>query len=487
MERLKASEISKMIGGTIIRGDTENYVEEVVIDSREAKEKSLFVALKGEQTDGHRFIESAYDNGARTFIISDEEIAYDFGRDVFGAEDATIILVEDTLRALQDLSEEYLHKRNIRSIAVTGSVGKTTTRDMLYAAMSTKYKTGTNKKNYNSETGLPLTLLSFTNDMEMGVLEMGMDDMGQIARLVEIVEPEAAIITNIGISHIEKLLTRENILKAKMEITNEFDSGNTLVVNADDSMLDEVSSVPQSYNVIRVGSLNNSKEVDEKRSLDYIVSNVSDKGIDGIEFCLKKNEGVLGQPEEIIKVKLSVPGGHNAINCALAIAGAGVMGVPMKDAVKGIKNMKMTGSRLRILDLPETETHPAIKIIDDAYNAAPASVKSAMATLMNTVANRRVAVLGGINELGELSEQEHRDVGKYVGACKPDLLITIGEMGSWIGEEAKRVSQEMQYMHFDTKEGVYPLIWEIFKPGDVVLLKASRTYELEKLADEIAK
>ena len=141
--------------------------------------------------------------------------------------------------------------------------------------------------------------------------------------------------------------------------------------------------------------------------------------------------------------------------------------------------MKMTGSRLRVIESGE------IRIIDDAYNAAPNSMKSALLTLSNTPAKRRVAVLGGINELGELSEKEHRDVGRFAGECDLDLLITIGEMAAWIGEEAQRKSSNLKSMHFDSKEGVYPLIKEIFKPGDVVLVKASRSYELDKLAEQI--
>ncbi len=479
MEKIKVSEIIKDTGGELILGEEHRLVTDVAIDSRAAAKDGLFVALKGEETDGHRFLENAYMNGARTFLISDTETAQEYGKDVFDAEDVSIVLVEDTLKALQDFSGEYLRKMNMSCIAVTGSVGKTTTRDMLFAAVSSKYRAGTNKKNYNSETGLPLTLLSFSRDMEIGVLEMGMDGPGQIARLVEISEPEAAIITNIGISHIEKLGSRENILKAKLEVASEFDSGSTLIINADDELLYDYCKGFLPYNIVRVGQ-------DEKEDLDYRITDIRDLGIDGIDFTLTKKNG------DRVKIKLDIPGGHNAINCALAIAGSEVMGLSMKEAISGIHKMKMTGSRLRVIEktIPSHnggECDAPLRIIDDSYNAAPSSMKSALSTLSNTIAKRKIAVLGGINELGELSETEHKSIGEFTADLDIDIMITIGEMASWIGQEAEKKTPNRRYMHFDTKENIYPIINELFKSGDVVLIKASRGYELDKLVEEIEK
>ena len=469
MEKTRAHKIAKACQGTLILGEGKTEVIDVVIDSRVGNKGSLFVALEGEQTDGHRFIKNAYDNGVRTFLISNEDVAKEYAMDVFEKDDLDIILVDDTLVALQELAGEYLRNMNMKCIAVTGSVGKTTTRDMLFAAVSEKYKAGTNKKNYNSETGLPLTLLSFTKDMEVGVLEMGMDGEGQIARLVEISEPEAAIITNVGISHIERLGSRENILRAKMEIASEFDSESTLIINGDDDLLSEEVSKPLPYSVLQVGS-------GKKEGLNYSISDIEDLGIDGVRFKIKNND--LKQEMEI---ELDVPGSHNAVNCALAVAGAGIMGVPMEDAIRGIQRMKMTGSRLKIVEAG------GIRIIDDAYNAAPNSMKSALSTLSNTKSERRIAILGGINELGQLSESEHRGIGEHAASCNIDILITVGEMASWISSEAKKKNKQIEYMHFDLKEDLYPVLKEILKPGDVVLVKASRSYEFDLIAEEISK
>lgn len=462
MEKLKAKEIAKLSGASLVSGDENVVISEVIIDSRQAVNGSMFVALKGESTDGHRFLVNALEGGAKAFLISDMDAALEYGKDIFDRKDVAVLHCRDSFNALQELSGNYLLNLNMRCIAVTGSVGKTTTRDMLYAAVGAKYKAGTNKKNYNSETGLPLTLLSFEKKMEVGVLEMGMDSLGQIARLVEIAEPEAAVITNIGISHIERLGSRENIMKAKMEVTKFFGAENTLVVNWDDDMLSTLNEELLPYKLIKVGS---------KEECQYRITDIEDRGVGGIAFTLISSQG-----EE--RIELPVPGSHNAINCALALAGAKTMGVEIQDAIRGIKNMKMTGSRLNVVRAG------GITIIDDSYNAAPASMKSAIDTLSNTEAKRRIAVLGGINELGKQSEKEHRGVGKHLSEKNIDLLITVGEMAKWIGEEG---SKTKQVISFETKEDIYPEIKKIFKPGDAVLIKGSRSYELDKLSEEILK
>ena len=473
MISMKASEIANMAGGRIISGNVSVEIGEVFIDSRDVTPGSGFVALTGETTDGHRFIQGAYEKGASLIMISDLGMAKEFGKDALDDENCAIILVEDTLLALQTLSEAYLEQMGMRCIAVTGSVGKTTTRDMLYAAVNTTFKSGTNKKNYNSETGLPLTLLSFEPNMDVGVLEMGMDALGQIERLAEIAKPEAAIITNIGISHISRLGSRENIMKAKMEITRGFLSENTLIINNDDDMLSELKDKDLPYRLIRVG-------MDPSKEPDYLVKDVKDLGINGTEFKLATNDW-----EE--EIKLPIPGEHNALDAGLAVAGAILMGVDRKKAISGIMSMKTTGSRMKVSYTSMGDGEEGITIIDDAYNAAPASMKSALKMLSNTEGNRRIAILGGINELGDLSETEHRNIGKYSAGCQLDMLITIGEMAEWIEEGAKEEASTNKplFKHFDTKEELYPLIKTMIKPGDIILIKASRSFELDKLAGRI--
>ena len=465
MKKTTIKKIVWEVNGELISGKDSHQIEDVVIDSRAAKPGTLFVALKGDVTDGHRFINPAYENGARAVIIDDLDAAEEYGSAIIEENDMAIIKVENSLKALQDLSETYLENLNIPCIAVTGSVGKTTTRDMLYGAMSTKYKTGTNKKNYNSETGLPLTLLSFDESMEMGVLEMGMDGPGQILRLTEIVKPEIGVITNIGISHIERLGSREEIFKAKMEIAANFDGENTLVINGDDDLLASLKDREEAYNIVSVGT---------NEASDYVVKNIEDNGVEGISFTLDT-------PGETLDVTLPIPGVHNAVNCGLAVAAASLMGVDPKKAVKGIADISLTGSRMRVVEVGGK------KIIDDAYNAAPSSMMSAIEVLEHTKGSRRIAILGGINELGELSKREHRRIGEFISNKKIDFLITIGEMGKWIEEGLLEKSDKIKTVNYSTKEELYPVIDQLFKDGDVILLKASRSYELDELAEEMIK
>ena len=227
MEELRAGQIADAVKGKLIRGSAEEVAKDVCIDSRNAKNGDLFCAMVGEFNDGHKFMKAAYDNGCRMMLISKEEMAETV------PEDCALVLVGDAMYALQELSAWYIARFNMKKIAVTGSVGKTTTRDMIYAILRRGFNAGTSKANLNSETGMPLTLLSFDSSMQAVVIEMGMDALGQISRLTEIARPDVAVITNIGYSHLEKLGTRENIFKAKMEIVEGFDKSKFLVANAD--------------------------------------------------------------------------------------------------------------------------------------------------------------------------------------------------------------------------------------------------------------
>ena len=463
MKKITSKQIANMVGGEIVSGEGNRVPTNVVIDSREVTEGSLFVALRGESTDGHRFLPNAYQAGAKIFLVSDLELCKEYGHDVMQSKDVDMILVSDALKGLQDLASRYLDSLEMDCVAVTGSVGKTTTRDMLSAALSSKYNVGSSKKNYNSETGLPLTLLSFDEDMEVGVLEMGMDGPGQIERLAEIARPTCAIITNIGISHIERLGSRENIMKAKMEIAENFDVENTLVLNIDDDMLALVAEEEHPYKVVTVGT---------SEKAEYQVLDIEDRGYEGISFALKC-------PGYDGRVDLNVPGCHNALNCGLAIAGAVAMGAKAGEAVDALANMETTGSRMRLYDEGD------IKIIDDAYNAAPVSMRSAVEMLCHSTGDRRVAILGGMNELGKLSDKEHFALGEFIAESGPEVLVTIGDMAKEIQKGYLSRGGKGKHFHFDVKEELADSANKIFKSGDVVLLKASRSFELEELVPVI--
>lgn len=462
MKQLTLTELAGYMKGRVVQGDDSLVFDDAVIDSREAKAGAVFFPLIGEFQNGHKYIPQAVELGCRGVVVDSNYISEGYEKDKDVLSGVGVIQVEDTLKALQQLAKTYAEHLDLIKIAVTGSVGKTTTRDMIYAGMSSKYVTGKNKKNYNSESGLPLTVLSLTDDLEAAVLEMGMDGPGQIHDLVDIARPDVGVITNIGISHMERLGSRENIMKAKMEITDFFDENNTLVINSGDDMLKKADF--GSYHIVKAGC---------EPGGDFVAKNIDDKGAEGIEFDLDTPEGTF-------HVNLPVPGAHNAVNTAIAVAACVTCGAGAQEAVRGIEEMTITGNRLRIV------TGRGIKIIDDSYNAAPESMKSAIVTLSNTDGNRRVAVLGDMNELGAGSEEEHFKCGKFAGDNQIDLLIAIGEKGRDIARGGEE-SEGIQVMYFENKEALYDKIDDIFKQGDVVLVKASRTLQLEELAERILK
>ena len=466
MRPFTVEEIIKAVGGTLVSGEKENIVYRICTDSRKAEPGDLFFPLKGENNDGHDFLGQVLEAGCRTIVVSDES---KIPKQAFASQpgDADIIVVDDTTAALQALASYYLDCLPLKKkIAVTGSVGKTSTRDMLYYAASTSFKTGRNPKNFNNYFGLPLSIMDFEPDTEVAVLEMGMASAGEIETLARIARPDIAVITNIGVSHIENLGSREGILKAKLEVTCCFDENSVLIINADNDMLTP-ENVEGPYRVITVGTGEN---------CDYRINDVCDFGDKGIEYTLC-HEG------KDYRIKLPVPGAHNAINASLAVAAAGLMGISPETAIKGFEQAELTEKRLNI------KKQGRIKIIDDTYNACPESMKSALNTLMSTdveEGGRRVAVLGDMFELGKESPAAHLEVGRYAVEKKPDLLIAVGKDAEYIAQGAEPLG-DGHVLRYETREDLEKEVHEIIRPGDTVLVKASRSMEMEKTVKEILK
>ena len=476
MERLTAAEIAEKSGGRVILGDPGKTASGVETDSRKVGEGYLFVALKGTVTDGHRFIGKALSAGASVIMVSDPDAP-----EVRELPDGpAVVLVEDTLLGLQTLAEKYLEERPMLKIAVTGSVGKTSTRDLLHAALSAGFRTGKNKANYNSSTGLPLTLLELTGDMEAAVLEMGMESAGEIRRLAEIAKPDMAVITNIGISHIERLGSRENIRLAKMEVAERFGPENVLIVNGDDDMLGALKGEELPYRLIKVVTGEPGSGGPAQGETVYRITDIRDRGMEGVDFrLLAPGEGPGGgaaREAAGFPVHLPVPGAHNAMNASLALAAAHAAGLSLADAIRGIEQAELTGGRLKIVSAG------GMTLIDDSYNAAPDSMISALRTLSNSEGARRIAVLAGMNELGSGSREEHRKVGREAAGMPVDLLITIGEKGGDIADGAleARTAGGPEVMKLDSKEELIRRAAELLRPGDTVLFKASRSFALEE-------
>lgn len=456
MNTITLGEIEQATGGTLVSGQRSEKISAVCTDSRTAKQGALFVPIVGEVHDAHKFLPQVKEKGCTAVLTAKADAV---------PEGLSAILVSDTTKALQKLSAWYLAGLGLKTVAVTGSVGKTSTRDMVHAILKEKYRTGATVGNFNNDIGVPLTIFSFDDTMEAAVLEIGMDHFGEIHRLVNIIRPDIGIITNVGISHIENLGSREGILSAKMEITDYFGKDNTLVMNGSCDMLQK-AKFDGTYQVMRVSL--------EKDQGDFIVKDIEDLGTEGVSFTLEA-EG------RDYPISLPVPGAHNALNAGLAIAACRKLDVSIEEAARGLASMELTGKRLSLREAG------GIKVIDDTYNAAPDSMKSALNTLANTKGQRKIAILGGMNELGADSASYHREIGAYAAEKNIDILIAVGQKADDIALGAEKANTGTKVLFYDTKNRFYKEAMELFKEGDTILVKGSRAMGMEQIVDKILK
>ena len=439
-------------GGRLISVKDNETVCRICTDSRKAEPGDLFFALIGENHDAHKYLEQVAAAGCTCAVISDEAAC---------PEGMAAVLVGDTTKALQDLAAWYLNELDIKKIAVTGSTGKTSTRDLTWYVCSEKYKAQKNVGNLNNHLGVPLTILSFDEDTEVGILEMGMDKFGEIELLADIARPDIGLITNIGMSHIENLGSRDGIFQAKMELTKHFGADNVLIVARDDEYLNE-ERINGEYRLVTAGGDGHS---------DYIISHIDDFGAEGIQFTLEHNG-------EMQRFSLPVPGRHNAFNGALAVAAGAQLGISMEEAARGLAKTQLTDKRLTV------RGKNGIKVIDDTYNASPDSMKAAIDVLMKTRGIRSVAILGDMFELGETSKLQHELVGRYAAQQKVELLIAIGEDSAEMARGAREEGMK-NVMHFPDKDLFFKEMDRIIEKGDVILLKGSRGMAMDKIVSKI--
>lgn len=458
MKVFTIGEIRKAVNGTLLAGDDSAEVKGFAIDSRLVEPGNMFFPTKGARVDAHDFIGQIIEKGCTSFVVSDPSKV-----PAESLDKLNVIVVEDTLKALQTLSVYHLNSLPLKyRIGVTGSVGKTSTRDMMYYVASTKYKTGRNKKNYNSQHGLPLSILDFETDTEVAILEMSMDSPTEISYLCNMVRPDIGILTNIAAVNLEMMGNLENIFKGKMEITTYFNEDSTLVVNSSCPLLTR-ERVAGNYNVVTVGKENTE---------DYYVDNVRDFGDKGIKYTLHREDNSY-------EIELPTAGAHNSVNASLALAVGELIGINPVDGAKGLLRAELTGKRLKLSE------KNGIKVIDDTYNACDDSVKSGINTLMATEGKRKVAVIGDILGLADKSAEIHYSVGKHAGEKGVDLLVAIGPEGFHYAEGAKSILAEEKVMYFPKKEDFIEVLDDIIQKGDVVFVKASRGMALETIVDAI--
>jgi UDP-N-acetylmuramoyl-tripeptide--D-alanyl-D-alanine ligase len=378
-----------------------------------------------------------------------------------------IIYTNNTLRALQALAAWYLKSFDVPVAAITGSTGKTTTKDMIYSVLSEKYSVLRTQGNFNNEIGLPLTLFHLEPHHQIAVLEMGMSGFGEIRRLTAIAPPRVAVMTNIGVSHIEKLGSRENILKAKSEIFERFDAGCTAVLNDDNDLLHQAGqrmldeNAP--YSVLRFGT---------GPDADYRAEDIRLLGETRTEYTLALDG-------ERVPIALNVPGKHNVYNSLAAIAVGRAFGLSLEEIRSGL--LKFTGGKMR-LNIFRLKTEADVKVIDDAYNASPDSVNAALRILQEMEGGRKIAILGDMLELGEYSQKAHRQVGEMAAKSGIDILVAKGRDSIWIGEGAMEAGMPAESIyHMQDNQDVIDWLNDRLSEGDRILIKGSRGMQMEQI------
>lgn len=445
-----AKDIIKLCNGEII-GNEDITLDNFIIDSRKIAKDDIYVAIVGENNDGNQYVESALEKGAKAVIISDTKYL-----DVDKYKDKTIVIVKDTLKCLQELAKYKRSMYQGKVIAITGSVGKTSTKDMVSALLQSKYKVHKTQGNMNNHLGLPLTILSL-KDEDILVVEMGMNHFGEISTLTNIAKPNIAIITNIGTAHIGNLGSRENILKAKLEILEGLSKDGVLVINNDNDLLhqhkDEIKT-----KVITIGINNKS---------DYTASNIEEDMFSSRFIVNNKDKVLLPQ------------GGRASIyNYLVGYAICDYLGI--EDKVEGLNNLELSKNRLEV-----KETSTGYTIIDDSYNASYDSVKNSL-DLIGKSPKRKIAVLGDILELDNYGESIHRSIAPIVIANKIDKLFLIGNMAKYIGLEAIKLGYDSNNIQYFSKESdSYQSLEKELKKDDIVLFKASHGMKLDNIVNHL--
>ena len=431
---------------------SDKIISSVSTDTRTISEGALFIALKGEKFDGHKYIDVALNNGA-ICVVAEKTAEI--------PQDAPAILVDDTSQALLDLAGAYRREMRIPLVAVTGSVGKTSTRGMIASVLSQKYKTLATEGNFNNEVGVPLTLFKLRKEHEIAVIEMGMNHFGELSRITAAARPDAVVITNVGEAHIENLGSREGILKAKLEVLEGLSYDGTVILCGDNDMLWSVNGTLD-FETLYFGIKN--------AHCDIMANDVRTYA-EGSEFDFEADG-------ESYHARINVPGVHHIYNALGAILVGLKYNVPMSDILNGISDFMPVGLRQAIVKLDN------YTLIKDCYNANPTSMRSGLEVLsLREDGGRKVAILGDMLELGTISESAHRDVGKAVIKNNVDCLITIGEKARLIAESAAESGMdENSIFSFDDNESACAALGDIIQKGDVILLKASRSMRLEEVA-----
>lgn len=451
MDPIRLNELVAATGGRLVNG-RELKVTGVSIDTRTLKTGDLYVAIRGKRLDGHQFCEEAIEKGA-VGVVVDSEAAVPSG--------GVGIVVEDTTDALGRIAFRHRERMSARVVGVTGSNGKTTTKEILAAILALKFKTLKPEGSFNNDIGVPLTVLRMTKDIEAAVFELEMNELGGTARLARICRPEVGVITNVGDTHLEFMKDRHGVAQEKAELLQALPEKGAAVLNADDALVMAIGSTYSPPRRVTFG-------LEEKA--EVFATDVHDAGLAGSRFRL------MGEHEVVVPM----PGRHNVANCLAACAGAYAMGMwpgDMPEAIAGLKPLPM---RLRVSKLGDTI------LIEDCYNANPQSVGAALEVLEHCdVVESRVAFLGDMLELGSSAQAQHEAIGRRVGALV-NRLVAVGPLGEHVASGASAVGQA-RIWRFETAAKAREALFDIVEHGDTILVKGSRAMAMETICQEIVR
>ena len=462
-KKMTVKDVIKICKGELICGSENTEIEEVTQDTREVKEGYTYIGMKGEHRDGNLMYEEAVKNGAKVCVLQKASVENKINAKEVQEKypNTSIILVEDTKTALQQMATYKRSLYNIPVIGITGSVGKTSTKDIIASVMSKKFNTLKTLGNYNNQIGLPLTILRL-KDQDAMVIEMGMSQKGEISNLSKIAKPTVAVITNVGTAHIGNLGSRENILRAKLEILDGLQDGGTLVINNDNDMLHNwyENEAPKNLKIITFGMENKS----DIMPYDIVLSE------NGSTYKINLDG-------KTYSVNVTVGGNHFVLNSLCAIAIGRLFSIDMQDILEGIANFELTKRRMQV-----EKNRDGITIINDCYNANYDSMKAALDYLGKINANTKIAVLGDMLELGDFSKSLHQKVGEEVARNKIDILITVGELAKEIAKTAEENGLDRKNIIIcSTNEEAVEQIKKTAQKGDAVLLKASNGMNFQEI------
>ena len=460
---MRIQEIIKVTKGKLIKGNLEEEIDNFCKDTRIIKPKDTYIGIKGENFDGNTLWKQAFEKGAIAVILQ----GINFEKENLEQyKDKNIIIVEDTIKALADIAtyKRELYGKDFPVVGVTGSVGKTSTKDIISNVVSQKYKTLKTQGNNNNEIGLPFTIFNL-KDHEAAVIEMGMNHFNEISKLTKIAKPTVSVITNIGTSHIGNLGSRENILKAKLEILEGMDKKN-LVINNDNDLLHK-------YNL-------ENKDIEIHT---YGIENKSDVMAENIILNENNSQFICNLKGEKFEVKVPVGGIHFVYNALCAVTVGKLLGLDIEQIKHGIETFELTKKRMDI-----TQLDNGVTIINDSYNASFESMQASLKYLSGLKSKRKIAVLGDMFELGKYSEELHKKVGKEVVKNNIDILICSGDCSKNIVEEAKRNGMKSNNIYyFENKNDIEKNIKQIWEKGDVILFKASNGMKFFEIVESLTK